>query len=106
MSLNCKILGAAAVGILTGPIASAEVPRGPDIEPRAAGCNIGPFGQVWKAGEYNALCNIMSDSEKCLALIKGHFDETGAIQTGSESDRERLKYCMETLTRELGVISE
>jgi hypothetical protein len=103
MNVNQRIIGVAAVGLLSGAAASAEVPRGQNIEPRAAGCNIGPFGQVRKAGEYNLLCNEMSDAEKCFALIKGHFDEAGAIQPTSESDLARMKYCLDTLTRELGI---
>jgi hypothetical protein len=84
-----------------------EVPRGRDIEPLAANCNIGLFPQVSKAGPYNALCNVMQDSEKCLALIKGAFHYNGeTVKVFPIKDQDRGRYCLNVLKNELGLAFE
>jgi hypothetical protein len=88
---------------LGAPVVSAQEqggpPRGADVGSRAGSCGIGPFSQVTKAGPYNQLCEIMSDSEKCLALIKGHFNPDGSHGVTRYADK--LRYCLETLENEL-----
>jgi len=93
----------AAVGFATCLNATAKVagpPRGQDILPGAGNCSIGSFRQTTKAGQYNVLCDVMQDSEKCLAFIKGHFDRAGNSHVSSEPDK--LTYCLEELERVLG----
>lgn len=78
-------------------------PRGADVGTLAGGCGIGPFPQTTKAGQYNALCATMQDAEKCLAFIKGHFEDSGAVNpTG---DTAKMEYCLETLARDFGITS-
>ena len=86
--------------------ATAAVPRGADVQPLAANCNIGPFPQTSKAGQYNALCNIMQDSEKCLALIKGSIYFNGTEVTTHPLTGEGVeigRYCLDVLKRDLGL---
>lgn len=104
MNQTTKLLMTALTSLSVGAsVASAQVnhemPRGRDIHPLAGNCTIGPFRQTSKAGGYNTLCEIMSDSEKCLALIKGHFNRDGSHEATLQS--EKLRFCLETLESEL-----
>lgn len=98
---------------LAGATGSAQfdVPRGQNVEPLAANCGAGPFGQVSKAAYYNHLCKTMTDAEKCLARIKGHLYLASAGEDsttdqylfrparGSEADV--MAYCLDHLRSQL-----
>ena len=77
----------------------ATPPRGIDIKPGASACAIGPFGQTRKAGEYNQLCAQLTDSEKCLALIKGQMSASGVLSPAERQDV--ANYCLENFRKEL-----
>ena len=72
-----------------------EPPRGPAVEGLASNCNMGPFGKVSKAGPYNGLCDEMSDTEKCLALIKDNMRSDGTMYPAG-ADQDRKKFCLQT----------
>ncbi len=100
MNQSTKLLMAALTSLSMGAAAQERVvPRGPNVGSLAGSCRIGPFGQTSKAGQYNGLCNVMSDSEKCLALIKGHFNADGSHNSSFQADK--LRFCLDTLEREL-----
>ncbi len=80
-------------------IAEKDLPRGFDIDPLVANCSIGPFPQTTKAGQYNSLCSIMSDSEKCLAILKAYVMKEARIR----NIEERAEYCREHFINELGL---
>lgn len=98
-----------AAGIASGgtPALAVEPPRGMNILPYAANCRIGTFPQVSKAGQYNVLCEVMQDSEKCLAYIKGHFRTVGTEVTVEKAeDNAKMQYCLQTLQHDLGIGAE
>ncbi len=101
------LASAIAVGLSAAPtLNAAGTPRGMNVKPLASGCRIGSFPQTTKAGEYNALCEVMQDSEKCLALIKGHFRVNGenvTLDKVSEDDLARARYCLGVLHHDLGL---
>ena len=98
------VLALAGLSITSYGLAQQTVPRGPGIETTASHCRIGPFEQANKAGPYNELCEIMTDSEKCLALLKTHFKYDGGTQPASlPYDKARLMYCLATLSDDLGL---
>jgi len=84
-------------------LSKSDLPRGPDIQPLAGSCNIGPFPQTSKAGQYNQLCNVMQDAEKCLAFLKRHFHHNGEVEAVYESDVAKANYCLDVLKRDLGL---
>ncbi|MBY0370985.1 hypothetical protein K2X33_09880 [bacterium] len=79
----------AASAVANGP------PRGADVDELAGNCNIGTFPQTSKAGSYNNLCDQMSDAEKCLGLLKQHFNYNGTTRVTHEP--QILAYCLEEL---------
>lgn len=90
----------------TGPV-MADVGRGMNVEPQAASCRIGTFPQTSKAGAYNVLCEVMQDSEKCLAFLKRHYRVNGeTVTTNKTKDVAKLQYCLEVLQHDLGVGAE
>lgn len=91
----------ASAGFSVAGQAVADTPRGRDILPQAGNCAIGPFHQTSKAGQYNILCEEMSDAEKCLAFIKGQFDNEGGHLPFSQHEVEKATYCMEALQKAL-----
>ncbi len=91
----------ASSGLAAAGTALADTPRGQDVRPQAGNCEVGPFHQTMKAGEYNILCQEMSDAEKCLAFIKGQFDTEGGHQPFSDIHVEKAKYCMDALQKAL-----
>ena len=99
-----------AVGIMAGgtpALADAATPRGMNVLPQAVGCRIGTFPQVTKAGQYNVLCEVMQDNEKCLAFIKGHFRTVGeTVSVRPTPNKEKLQYCLEVLQHDLGIGAE
>jgi hypothetical protein len=104
-----QFLGAvvATAGLGASPLsADFQAPRGADVEPLAGNCQIGTFSQTGKAGIYNELCDVMQDSEKCLALIKGHFHYNGqtvSVQKTSEGQKAKHEYCLDVLKADLGL---
>ena len=88
----------AKVGGPTGKVASP--PRGAEIGGAAANCPIGPFPMTSKAGEYSRLCGSMQDAEKCLAVIKLHFNTDGT--TEKTTDPDKMTYCLNELGKALG----
>ncbi len=98
-----QTLAIAAISLATIS-ASAQLDEGPargrDIDPTAGSCNIGPFSQTAKAGSYNQLCATMTDSEKCLALIKGQMWEYEFSSVRGERI-EIMEYCLDHLRSKL-----
>jgi hypothetical protein len=97
---------AVAASLSSGASALAAVGRGMNVEPLAANCQTGKFPQTSKAGQYNVLCNVMQDSEKCLALIKGQFSFDGTNVTVApvdHDDQAKAQYCLDVLRTELGL---
>ncbi len=96
---------ATAASIVAGSAAlGSNLPRGMNVQPLAGSCRIGTFPQTSKAGGYNELCEVMQDSEKCLAFIKGHFHQKNDIVTTSKThDLPKLQYCLEVLQHDLGL---
>jgi hypothetical protein len=96
----------AAAGMAVSVGATAKVggvggpPRGSEIQPIAGMCTIGSFHQTTKTGQYNALCTVMSDAEKCFAFIKGHFDTAG--DSTKTSDPAKMTFCLDELGKVLG----
>ena len=95
-------LAAITLAATTGAQAQEGPPRGADIDRMASSCNIGPFEQVGKAGIYNGLCTTMTDSEKCLALIKGHMISNNYEFRPAWGDTtERVEFCLDHLRSKL-----
>ncbi len=103
--LTPLVLSVVAAASLTASANTlSATPRGRDVSPQASGCNIGHFPQTTKAGEYNELCNVMQDPEKCLALVKRQFrfDGTNVIVTPvSNLNEPRMGYCLDVLRNAL-----
>ncbi len=95
------LLTLTAIAIGVPAAAQFSPPRGPDVGAQASSCNIGPFPQVSKAGEYNVLCDTMPDAEKCLALVKRHMSEDGVLRKAGEQDIEKVRYCLKTFENDL-----
>lgn len=94
LSLATIFLGAQAYADPT------PLPRGEEILDMAGNCKIGPFEQTSKAGHYNSLCNELTDSEKCLALLKQSF--YGSVgETRPAYEPEKLSYCLDHFRNEL-----
>ena len=95
----------AAAGLTLTLSAQADQgpPRGPDVDPIAGNCAMGPFPQTTKAGWYNSICEEMSDAEKCLAVIKGHFRHNGDLSDWSPHSQEKVQFCLDTLKSDLGL---
>lgn len=105
MKKNILATVATAAAISTGAVA-AEPPRGMDVRPTAAHCRVGTFPQTTKAGPYNVLCEVMEDSEKCLAFIKGRFAFDGqkvTVQPFHPDAQAKAQYCLDVLKRDLGL---
>lgn len=101
-NVQLAIAGLITAAGITQSALAFEVARGANVETLAANCNIGSFPQTGKAGEYNGLCHVMQDAEKCLALVKRGFSETGPGEVKVEPLHDkRAAYCFEVLTREL-----
>lgn len=101
-----SMVAVAGIGAATNASAAVQLPRGADVGYLAGNCPIGAFPQTSKAGQYNALCHIMQDSEKCLAFIKGHFSFNAgvvAVEPMSGEDTEKGRYCLDVLKRDLGL---
>lgn len=84
-----------------------DAERGRDVHFYASHCDIGPFQKVSKAGEYNRICQEMSDAEKCLALVKKQLifnEETYELNPVPERGRERAAYCLSTMMN--GLLAE
>jgi len=98
-SLNlCSLTLAAA---LAAPLAHAlPVPRADDIDYMASACNIGPFEQTGKAGQYNPYCTQLTDAEKCLALVKSLMTDDGVLHS-AKHDSDRASYCLDEFRRNL-----
>jgi hypothetical protein len=108
-SLEQKIAAlVAAAGLTAAASASAatSVPRGENVGSLAGNCSIGAFPQTSKAGPYNVLCNVMKDSEKCLAFLKGHFHFNGQtvdVRPVNHQEEAKAEYCLDVLKQELGL---
>ncbi|MES2768507.1 MAG: hypothetical protein V4596_05110 [Bdellovibrionota bacterium] len=89
-------LGAASVFAENLP-----VPRAHDIQPMAGNCAIGPFPQTDKAGPYNAHCAVLTDGEKCLAVIKQYMSSEGVLKKVSLGEEEKVAYCLEHFKNEI-----
>ncbi len=96
---NKLLMAALSLGSVVASAQQETLPRGPDVGTLAANCQTGPFRRVSKAGPYNQLCSVMSDSEKCLAFIKDHFELDGSHRTTFQP--EKLRFCLDTLEQEL-----
>lgn len=101
-----QIIGTAVVaaGLSASLVATAKVSglsRGADVGELAGNCGIAKFPQTSKAGGYNAICDEMQDAEKCLALIKQHFNSDGS--TNVTHDAGRMRYCLGELADVLDV---
>ncbi len=105
-----QIVQVALVAASISPFAGAAgLPRGADVGTLAANCNIGPFPQMSKAGGYNVLCDTMQDAEKCLALVKRHFNFDGTnvtVEPVSDHEQARAAYCLDVLKRDLHISAE
>lgn len=100
-----SVLAALGMSVASGAMA-AELPRGADIDPLAGNCGIAKFPQTSKAGPYNALCDVMQDNEKCLALIKGQYNFDGqkvTVEKFYQSEVPKARYCLDVLKRDLGL---
>ncbi len=98
--LSPLVLSIVAAASLTASAETLSPPRGANVDPLAANCNIGPFPQTSKAGKYNQLCDIMQDSEKCLALVKDKFREVNgnvAVYPVTNLGEPRMQYCLDVL---------
>lgn len=104
-NINSKHLLASVLmlcGIGQSTKANLGPPRGQFILPYASNCQMGPFPQTAKAGEYNQLCHIMQDSEKCLAFIKGHFRQDGeTVIVNKTHSPEKAAFCLSALKHDL-----
>ncbi|MEM7646143.1 MAG: hypothetical protein AAF203_04470 [Pseudomonadota bacterium] len=86
-----------------------DLPRGPDIEARAAACGVGdqhgefgyPLGQTTKAGPYNGLCKDLTDAEICLALVKSEMNNRGDLGLVSSRHKPKAEYCLEHFREQL-----
>lgn len=99
-------LATASALALSISASAAGLPRGSEIDPLAANCDIGPFPQTSKAGSYNRICHQMEDAEKCLALLKGRFHYNGQtvrVFPLSNMQAPKGEYCLAVLERELGL---
>lgn len=63
-----------------------QAPRGGDIDYFAVGCALG-----YKAGQYNRICNDLTEAEKCLALIK-----LSLIRSEARTDLTQVREGIET----------
>lgn len=91
-------IAAITMAATAGAQAQEGPPRGVEIDSMASNCNIGPFEQIGKAGPYNGLCSTMSDSEKCLALIKGYMmSHNFEFRPARGENTERVEFCLNHL---------
>ena len=101
--MNTKILTLSVATILSSAPALADEqmpPRGEEIDSLAGNCGIGPFGQTGKAGQYNRHCASLTDSEKCLALVKQSFNPSNG-ETRPTWQGDKMNYCLDLFRREL-----
>lgn len=92
---------AAALTAMSAAAAELPVPRGGAILPLASNCGIGPFDQTGKAGGYNAYCTVLTDAEKCLALVKRQMNNLDGTLDSDSFDKDRINYCLEEFRRGL-----
>lgn len=76
------------------------VPRGSEINGIAGNCQIGPFEQSSKAGQYNQYCTQLTDAEKCLALVKQSFRASSG-ETRPAYEQDKAAHCIDLLRAEL-----
>ncbi|MDZ4660232.1 MAG: hypothetical protein SGJ18_01300 [Pseudomonadota bacterium] len=96
---NKILVSVATLLTASGLMAEEFPPRGPDIDQLAGNCAIGPFEQTEKAGRYNPYCHLLTDSEKCLAYIKGHMSPEGVVNKAGH--QEKAQFCLDTFKKDL-----